>query len=158
MKKVTLTLDLTYAEAEAVLALLNGTTSEAPASAVEVKLVEAMLTTPLKAPPTNIELDIPVIVKPTAGKKVKMAGFGRSQKQIDDFNKDEQEKFNKKTDEQLLKEQRAEERAEAKKVKAQIAKDKKEEEDRATKEVEAIKKADTKTPVIATLPKKPWEI
>ena len=168
MKKVTLTLDLTYAEAEAVLALLNGTVSAASTEAVEAKLpAKEKVVEPVKELVTEAPMDSPaapkktvakVKVKVTAGKKTMMPGFGRTQTQIDSFTADEAEKFEKKTDEQLLKEQRAEERLEAKKVKDQIAADKKAERDKAAEEVEAIKKAGTIAPVVTELPPKPWAL
>jgi len=156
--KVTITLELTYTQASAVLALIQGTSPEphsSPASH-EVPSTDTKTSAHTNEPKKGFKRPdtTPVVnakVK-AAGKKTKMPGFGRSQNQIDEFLEHEEERFTKKTEEQLLKEQRKAER-EAKKAEQEAveAKAKQEVEEIKQKVVEDIK------PSIPLL-KKPWEL
>ncbi len=150
MNKVTITLELTYKEVAEVMALLNHT-SQQP---VNTPISQEHLLKDKSPSPTTKKPSKPII-KPTAGKKVKMPALGRTQKDIDKFMVEEQERFNKKTEEELLKEQRAEERAQRKAEKEAEELAKKQEEEEKLNEVKAIKE---KTSSKSTLPAKPWNL
>ena len=154
MSKVTLTLELDYDEAITVLSLLA---PEAHISTVAVQkpVPKQSVTLPSKEPVRGFKRPVTV---PTAGKKTKMPSLGRSQTQIDSFTEEEQDKFDKKSEDQLLKEERAADRAERKKEKDELAKTKKEETDKAADEIKRIKDAAKDNKVIPTVIKKPWEI
>lgn len=144
MQSVKLTLELTFSDALAVLTLLQKTAD--PSTAVIDS--HAMGQAPTKT-----------TVTPTAGKKTKMPGFGRTQANIDQFTEHEQERFEKKTEDELLKEQRAEERKIAKaekqaKINEQKAKDKREQD-----EIDDIKALNlASTTATETVTKAPWAL
>lgn len=102
-----------------------------------------------------VEEEVKTVVKPTAGKKVKMPGFMRTQAQIDAFSEEEQAKFDKKTEEQLLKEERQQEREAAKAAKQELEDEKKAEKQRQDDEIAAIKEAVTEESTTPPLVK-PW--
>ena len=126
MNKVTITLELTYHQAIAVMDLLTSSESDTKQSQTKLTVQDSLPSKGTKEP---------VRIVPTAGKKTTMPSFGRNQAQIDAFTNEEQEKFDKKTAEQLLKEE----------------KNKKEQE-----QVESIKQSSKPKPATTTLPKKPW--
>ena len=103
----------------------------------------------------------PVATRKKGGRKgPKMAGFGRTQAQIDAFAKAEEERTVELDEEEELKKQRAEERAVKKAEKDKEAAEKKAEDDRANAEVLAIKeKEQLNVQEVATpLATKPWNI
>ena len=161
MENVTLTLSLSAAQAIAVLAVLQETSSEAHISTVDDYFGkrEEVLDKVLKEreePP--IEEPEDTVVKTTAGKKTKMPGFGRTQEQIDEFTETEQERFDKRTEEDLEKEQRAEERK-VKKAEKQLAIDEKKAivkaEEKEVADIKAVADNDLDT---VEMPKSPFAL
>jgi hypothetical protein len=134
MQEITLTLTLSYSEATEVLTLINTLRN----NNVEVPNTQKL---PAKDQSPSVTKEKPV-THPTAGKTVKMPTFGRKQHQIDAFEESEKDRVNKKTEAQLLKEQKEEEKAAL--------------EAAQTKELEAIKSAPK--PKKTDLPIKPWEL
>ena len=140
-------MELSYTDATAVLTFLQRTTNTVIPKTVVKDLREV------------IEEHTPeTVVIPTAGKKTSMPGFGRSQTQIDTFTENEQERFDKRTEEDLLKEQRAEEREVRKAEKQEIADEKKAEAIRSEAEIADIKAVNlTSTSMPTAMPKSPWK-
>jgi len=89
MRKITITLELTINELQQVLQILNMESIEVPTSDDRQpgnKDIANSITKPSRP-----------IIKPSPAKKVVMPSFGRTQQQIDEFYKKEQETLNKKT-------------------------------------------------------------
>ncbi len=156
---IDISLKVTPVQLMAIASLLNADTRAviAPTSNTNLEKVTLDAKVVKKSSEPTIE-HVPVTI-PTAGKKVKMAGFGRTQVQIDEFTENEEERFEKRSEEELLKEQRKEERDAKAAEKKIIADEKKAEEDHFKKEIANIKKAvEDKAPEKATtVIKKPWE-
>jgi len=101
--------------------------------------------------------NMPVVVKPTAGKKTAMPSFGRSQAQIDSFAEAEASRVEAKTEAEEEREQRAADRAAKKAVKEEEEAEKQFHANKLAAEVEAIKAAELHT-TPAVMPKKPWAL
>jgi len=123
---------------------------KAPAEALK-ESVEQVITEDVR--PSHVE----PTVRPSPGKGIKMPSFGRTQNQLDSFYEQEQERFDKKTEEEFAKEERAEVRAATKAAKQQLLDEKKADKQRAEDEVTAIKETAKETPT-TTLLKKPWDL
>lgn len=102
-----------------------------------------------------------ISVRKKGGKKgPKMAGFGRTQEQMNVYEKAEAARTHELDEEEELKKQRAEERKARQDEKQKVLDDKREEEEKEVATVELIKAiiiADEKD-VVSALGKKPWEI
>lgn len=163
---IKISLEVTPKQFMAIASLLNAdtrpvldTTTDSP-NEKDILAAEVVKATPKPtiAHPIKTSASKPVTAI-TAGKVIKMPGFGRSQTQIDRFTNDEQNKFEKKTEEQLEKEQRKEERDARKAERDAIAAEKQDEIDRAAKEIAAIKEAGDHEPEpTGDRPAKPWEL
>jgi hypothetical protein len=144
MQKVTLTLELTYDEAEKVLALLN-----MPSEAHNSLSANVL--------PKQVEVPAPTATKPqrapkAGGKKgPKMPAFGRTIAQVDSFIENERTRVTKLDEEAELKAQRAEEKAARDGVKTEEA-------EKITDEVKAIKDANISKTSTSTMPKKLWQL
>ena len=158
---IKLTLEVTPQQLTAIALILQGSSeaSTEPSAPLIQSPIEAFTISekPSVESPKPSKKVPGKVTKPTAGKKVTMAAFGRSQKQIEDFEKNEQERFDNKSEEDLLKEERAAERAEKKALKDKEAKEKAEEKLRKEKEVAEIK-LPTATGTPKEITKKPWEL
>ena len=174
MNQVTLNLTLSYKDAAAVLSFLDSNAtnyqittdlgvsdkSVTPTPVIIPKKEAGFPTPPVKDGedgPVNIDIKPPV-VKPTAGKKTKMPGFGRSQAQVDAYAEAEAARIEALDEEAEIKAQRAEERAARKAERDAIEQEKKTAADKAAKEVADIKANDKVTPTSSDVPKKPWEL
>ena len=159
MTKVTLTLNLTYQQATKVLALLNTspescTEPTSPKLSLEIQSPSEDLSELVEPPRSHLQQHADmklgrttIEVKPTAspkGNKAKprMASFGRTQAQIDEYESSEESRI------ELLDEKEE--------IRTTKLADKQAIEAKQTEEVKAIKAQPT--PTIAKLPKKPWEL
>jgi len=153
MNLITLTLTLTPQQVIEVIQVLDNTSSEAHNLPVET-LIDS---TDTMSPENTTTSSTPIIITPTAGKKTIMPAFGRTQSQVDNFTKEEQEKFDNKTEEDLLKEERRAEHTIKKIAKETLQKDK---ETELAKEQDIINDIKAKVTDISTtkLPVCPWPI
>ena len=110
------------------------------------------------SPANNTVTTQEVTMKPAIKSKITMPSFGRNQKQIDAFTEIEQERFDKKTEEELVKDQRAEERKVKQAEKQQVVDDKKETAKIQEAEILEIKTAATENLGKVEMPKSPFTL
>jgi len=172
MDTITLTLELTYMKAAALMAFLNDMPTEsitaflAPEKLKEDKgpegQVEDVRTSNIEPEvlPHPSHPDAEVEVVPTAGKKTKMPGLGRTQAQVDSYVKKEATRIEEKDEEAEIRAQRKEERDAKKAERDKIENDKKEAITKENKIVEDIKNTEAlnNEEVSTILPTKPWEL
>ena len=170
MSKVTITLELTYPQVTAVMALLNTPSPESPTEPVandlpsEVQctdknvpdLSEALTDTRKFKSMDGIKLNVNTKVTPTAGKKTKMPSFGRSQTQVDTYTESEANRVEALDEEAELKAMRKEEREAKKLLKDAEDAIKQDIKQAALDEVTAIKEATLEEEDTAPLKKPIW--
>jgi len=112
----------------------------------------------------NAQPDSPIgTIEPTAtrkkggGKGVKIAAFGRTQKQIDAYVESEAERTEELDEETIFKKERADEREANKAEKKKISDEKKETANKVQQEIDDIKKADEEVIPLTSLIESPWK-
>ena len=158
MQTIQLTLTVTLDQADSILALLRSPLPEphtgSPAATAVTEPSLPVETTP--EPSASSETSKPVVVKPTAGKTVRMPALGRTQRQVDTYAAERATRADELDEEAILKAERAAERAERKREREAEAVAKQAIIDKSAEEVAVIKSADSAVEFKQPVAKPDW--